>query len=64
MPLPTSADLQKLDWSYGGAPFVQIAAKDLNTANLDWSYLGAPFVAVSTGTAPPVVSFKPIILVI
>ncbi len=62
MALPTKTDLQKLDWVYLGAPFVQVEAKVLNTERLDWSYLGAPFVAFTDGAAPPDVVFTPIII--
>ena len=44
MALPTKANLETLDYSYGGVPFVSVAAKagiDLDT--LDYSYAGVPF---------------------
>ena len=44
MALPTNTDLQTMDYSYGGVPFVSVAAKagiDLDT--LDYSYGGVPF---------------------
>ncbi len=44
MALPTKTDLQTMDYSYGGVPFVSVAAKsgiDLDT--LDYSYGGVPF---------------------
>ena len=53
MPLPSSTDLATLNYTYLGAPFVQVEAKDLNTETLDVAYLGAPFVAAGPATAPP-----------
>ena len=44
MALPTKTDLQTMDYSYGGVPFVSVATKagiDLDT--LDYSYAGVPF---------------------
>ena len=44
MATPTKTDLQTLDYSYFGQPYVQVAAKsgiDLDT--LDYSYFGQPF---------------------
>ena len=44
MTLPTKTDLQTMDYSYGGVPFVSVATKagiDLDT--LDYSYAGVPF---------------------
>ena len=41
MALPTKTDVQTMDYSYGGVPFVSVAAKagiDLDT--LDYSYWG------------------------
>lgn len=50
MATPTKTDLQTLDYSYFGQPYVQVAAKpgiDLDT--LDYSYFGVPFVGTSVG---------------
>ena len=44
MALPTKTNLETMDYSYGGVPFVSVAAKsgiDLDT--LDYSYAGVPF---------------------
>ena len=44
MATPTKIDLQTLDYSYFGQPYVQVATKsgiDLDT--LDYSYFGQPF---------------------
>ena len=54
MALPTKTDLQTMDYSYGGVPFVSVATKagiDLDT--LDYSYAGVPFWGVEDGAAPP-----------
>jgi len=44
MALPTKTNLETMDYSYGGVPFVSVATKagiDLDT--LDYSYAGVPF---------------------
>ena len=44
MGLPTKTNLETMDYSYGGVPFVSVATKagiDLDT--LDYSYAGVPF---------------------
>ena len=44
MTLPTKTNLETMDYSYGGVPFVSVATKagiDLDT--LDYSYAGVPF---------------------
>lgn len=46
MPLPSDTDLCSLDYSYRGAPFVQVEAKSLDSESLDVSYHAEPFVAV------------------
>lgn len=52
MALPTSTQLQTMDWSYGGVPFVDVPAKaGINTGTMDWSYGGLPFVTNDGGTA-------------
>lgn len=50
MTLPTKTNLETMDYSYGGVPFVSVATKagiDLDT--LDYSYAGVPFWGVSGG---------------
>lgn len=50
MALPNSTDLQTMDYSYGGVPFVDVPAKsNIVTTTMDWSYSGLPFV---TNPAP------------
>lgn len=45
MALPNSTDLQTMDYSYAGLPFVDVPAKgDILTGTMDWSYAGLPFV--------------------
>jgi hypothetical protein len=55
MTLPTKTNLETMDYSYGGVPFVSVATKagiDLDT--LDYSYAGVPFWAVMpSGEEPP-----------
>jgi hypothetical protein len=44
MALPTKDDLQNLDYTYLGQPFVNVVAKSsVETSNLDYVYLGQPF---------------------
>ena len=55
MTLPTKTNLETMDYSYGGVPFVSVATKagiDLDT--LDYSYAGVPFwgLEVSGGGTP------------
>ena len=54
MATPTKTDLQTLDYSYFGQPYVQVAAKsgiDLDT--LDYSYFGQPFFGTEAGGGDP-----------
>ena len=52
MALPSSTDLQLLNTSWLGKPFVQVEAKALYTVELDVSWLGKPFVGASGAVAP------------
>ena len=48
MALPTKTNLETMDYSYGGVPFVSVATKsgiDLDT--MDYSFGGVPFWGVS-----------------
>jgi hypothetical protein len=54
MTLPTKTNLETMDYSYGGVPFVSVATKagiDLDT--LDYSYAGVPFWGAEEGGTPP-----------
>ena len=55
MALPTKTNLETMDYSYGGVPFVSVATKagiDLDT--LDYSYAGVPFWGLEeAGGDPP-----------
>jgi hypothetical protein len=55
MALPTKDELQTLDYSRLGLPFVFVEAKALSTAGLDVVRLGLPFVgaAATAGEEPP-----------
>lgn len=54
MALPTSTDLQTMDYSYAGLPFVDVPAKgDILTGTMDWSYAGLPFVTNPGGVQGP-----------
>ena len=57
MALPTKTNLETMDYSYGGVPFVSVATKsgiDLDT--MDYSFGGVPFwgaeVSEGGGTDP------------
>ena len=53
MALPTKTNLETLDYSYGGVPFVSVAAKaGINSNTLDYSYGGIPFWGVEAGGTP------------
>jgi len=53
MVLPQKEDIQNLDWTYMGKPFMQTQGKDtVETQNLDWTYMGKPF---SPNSAPTIV---------
>jgi hypothetical protein len=52
MPLPSDADLAKLDIAYLGQPFVNVAAKPLNTQSLDIAYQAQPFVTGESSGGP------------
>ena len=54
MTLPTKTNLETMDYSYGGVPFVSVATKagiDLDT--LDYSYAGVPYWCISGGAPTP-----------
>ena len=54
MALPTKSDLQKLDYSFFGEPYVQVASKSgIELDGLDYSFFGEPFWGVEDGAAPP-----------
>ena len=53
MSLPTSTDLQTMDYSYGGLPFVDVPSNNtVNTQTMDWSYAGLPFVTNPSVSGP------------
>ena len=67
MTLPNKTDLQTMDYSYGGVPFVYVTSKtDINTDTLDYSFGGVPFfVAASESidsgpTGPKQIDLEPI----
>jgi len=55
MSLPTKSDLQTMDWSYKGQPFVRVPANaNIDTDTLDWSYRGQPYWCIAgEGGEPP-----------
>ncbi len=53
MSLPTSTDLQTMDYSYSGTPFVDIPANSsIDTQTMDWSYAGQPYVTNPSVSGP------------
>ena len=54
MALPTKTDLQKLDQSFFGEPYVQVASKSgVELDGLDYSFFGEPFWGAEEGGTPP-----------
>jgi len=54
MSLPTSTDLETMDYSYQGQPFVDVPARsDIDTTTMDYSYQGQPFVTNPAPSALP-----------
>lgn len=50
MSLPTKSDLQTMDWSFRGQPFVRVPANDsIDTDTLDWSFHGQPYWCIAGG---------------
>ena len=53
MALPTKTDLQKLDQSFFGEPYVQVASKSgVELDGLDYSFFGEPFWGAEEGGTP------------
>jgi len=53
MALPTKSDLQKLDYSFFGEPYVQVASKSgVELDGLDYSFFGEPFWGAEEGGTP------------
>lgn len=53
MALPTSTDLQTMNWAYGGEPFVNVpTVSTVNTFTMDYAYSGEPFVTNPTVSGP------------
>ena len=54
MALPNSTDLQTMDYSFNGQPFVNVPAKSgIDTTTMDYSFQAQPFV---TNPYPTVVT--------
>jgi hypothetical protein len=56
MALPTKSDLETMDYSFNGEPFVDVPGNSsIDLMTMDWSYLGEPFVRNGAGgvTASP-----------
>ena len=54
MATPTKTDLQTLDYSYFGQPYVQVAAKSgIDLDALDYSHFGQPFFGTEAGGGDP-----------
>ncbi|HOR79239.1 MAG TPA: hypothetical protein PKZ40_07210, partial [Anaerolineaceae bacterium] len=53
MALPTKTDLQTLDYSFFGEPYVQVASKSgVELDGLDYSFFGEPFWGTEDAAAP------------
>ena len=47
MALPTKGDLETMDFSFQGQPFVELPSKDnIDLETMDYAYQGQPFVRV------------------
>ena len=54
MALPNKTELQTMDYSYAGLPFVDVPASgSIDTFTMDYSYSGLPFVT-NPGVSGPV----------
>jgi hypothetical protein len=54
MAIPNKTDLQTMDFSYLGEPFVDVPANvAIVTTTMDYSYLGEPFVTNPFGGSTP-----------
>ncbi len=48
--IPTKTELETMDYSYQGQPFVNVPAKEnIDTTTMDYSYLAQPFVTNPAG---------------
>ena len=53
MAIPNKTNLQTLDYSYMGAPYIQVASKSgIDLDGLDYSYCGQPFWGAEVTTTP------------
>ena len=54
MAIPTKTNLQTMDYSFFGEPYVQVASKSgVELDGLDYSYFGVPFWGAEDGSEPP-----------
>ena len=54
MAIPTKTDLQKMDYSFFGEPYVQVGSKSgVELDGLDYSFFGEPFWGAEDGAEPP-----------
>ena len=54
MALPNKTNLETMDYSYSGLPFVDVPAKStIDTSTMDYSYGGLPFVTNPANGATP-----------
>lgn len=58
---PTLQRILSMDYVFGGQPFVQLAADDIDTSTLDFAHGAQPFSAlhVLSDVAPPEISARP-----
>lgn len=57
MALPVKSDLEKMDYSYQGQPFVNVPGKSsIDLTTMDYVYQAQPFVSNPLGEAPPAIN--------
>ena len=59
MTLPTKTNLETMDYSYGGVPFVSVATKSgITFGGMEYSFFGAPFWGAEVAATPPAGAVK------
>jgi len=59
MALPNKTDLQTMDYSYQGQPFVNVPAKSsIDLTTMDHSYQAQPFVGNPAASSPAVIIYN------
>lgn len=59
MALPVKSDLEKMDYSYLGQPFVNVPAKSsIDLTTMDYAYQAQPFVGNPAASSPAVTIYN------